>query len=51
MSFSITDLLSQHRTDKFDLHDHYLNAQMVRVLKTIGYDRNYERAAGQTEAR
>ena len=47
MSFSITDLLSQHRTDKFDLHDHYLNAQMVRVLKTIGYDRNYERAAGQ----
>ena len=47
MSFSIADLLSQHRTDKFDLHERYLNAQMVRVLKTIGYDRNYQRAVGQ----
>ncbi len=47
MSFSIANLLSQHRTDKFDLHDRYLNAQLVRVLKTIGYDRNYERAVGQ----
>mgnify|MGYP006362913319 FL=1 len=47
MSFSIANLLSQHRTDKFDLHERYLNGQMVRVLKTIGYDRNYQRAAGQ----
>lgn len=47
MSFSIANLLSQHRTDKFDLHEQYLNAQMVRVLKTIGYDRNYQRAIGQ----
>ncbi|GKS69881.1 ornithine--oxo-acid transaminase [Nitrosomonas sp. PY1] len=47
MSFSIASLLSQHRSDKFDLHDRYLNAQMVRVLKTIGYDRNYQRAVGQ----
>lgn len=47
MSFSIESLLSQHARDKFDLHEHYLNAQMVRVLKTIGYDRNYQRAVGQ----
>lgn len=47
MSFSIANLLSQHRTDKFELHEKYLNAQMVRVLKTIGYDRNYLRAIGQ----
>lgn len=47
MSFSITNLLSQHRSDKFELHERYLNAQMVRVLKTIGYDRNYQRAVGQ----
>ncbi len=47
MSFSIASLLSQHRTDKFELHEQYLNAQMVRVLKTIGYDRNYQRAVGQ----
>jgi len=47
MSFSITSLLSQYRSDKFELHERYLNAQMVKVLKTIGYDRNYQRAVGQ----
>jgi ornithine--oxo-acid transaminase len=47
MTFSIAELLAQHSTDKFDLHEQYLNNQMVRVLKTIGYDRHYQRAVGQ----
>jgi len=47
MSFSIAELFSQHSTDKFDLHEQYLNNQMVRVLKTIGYDRHYKKAVGQ----
>ncbi|MGZ5621738.1 MAG: aminotransferase class III-fold pyridoxal phosphate-dependent enzyme, partial [Methylobacter sp.] len=47
MSFSIAELFSQHSTDKFDLHEQHLNNQMVRVLKTIGYDRHYKRAIGQ----
>jgi len=47
MSFNITDLLAQHFDSKFDLHEQYLNHQMVRVLRTIGYDRNYKRAIGQ----
>jgi len=47
MSFSIAELLSQHFDQKFDLHDKYLNNQMVRVLRTIGYDRNYQKALGQ----
>lgn len=47
MSFSIADLFNQHFEEKFDLHEHYLNNQMVRVLRTIGYDRNYKRAIGQ----
>ena len=47
MSFSITELILQHRVDKFRLHERYLNTQLVRVLKTIGYDRNYQRAIGQ----
>lgn len=47
MSFSIAELFSQHSTDKFDLHEQYLNNQMVRVLKTIGYDRHYKKAIGQ----
>lgn len=47
MSFSIADLFSQHFDKKFSLHEEYLNNQMVRVLRTIGYDRNYKRAVGQ----
>ena len=47
MSFSIADLFSEHFEEKFDLHEHHLNNQMVRVLRTIGYDRNYKRAIGQ----
>jgi ornithine--oxo-acid transaminase len=47
MTFSIAELLAQHATDKFDLYEQYLNNQMVRVLKTIGYDRHYKRAMGQ----
>lgn len=47
MSFSISELLAQHQTDKFALHEQHLNAQMVKVLRTIGYDRNYQRAVGQ----
>lgn len=47
MSLSIADLFSQHFERKFDLHEQFLNNQMVRVLKTIGYDRNYKRALGQ----
>ncbi|QPK63453.1 aspartate aminotransferase family protein [Methylomonas sp. LL1] len=47
MSFSIADLFTEHFQEKFDLHEHYLNNQMVRVLRTIGYDRNYKRAIGQ----
>ena len=47
MPFSISNLFSQHFESKFDLHEQYLNNQMVRVLRTIGYDRNYKRAIGQ----
>lgn len=47
MTFSIANLLTEHATDKFELYEQYLNNQMVRVLKTIGYDRHYKRALGQ----
>ncbi|MFA5983054.1 MAG: aspartate aminotransferase family protein [Methylococcaceae bacterium] len=47
MTFSIAELFSTHYSDKFSMHEQYLNNQMVRVLKTIGYDRNYKRAIGQ----
>jgi ornithine--oxo-acid transaminase len=47
MSFSIAELFTKHNPEKFDLYEHHLNNQMVRVLKTIGYDRHYKSAVGQ----
>ena len=47
MTFKIANLLAEHSNDKFDLHEQFLNNQMVRVLKTIGYDRHYKKAIGQ----
>lgn len=43
----VADLLASRRGENFDLHSRFLNGQMVRVLKTIGYDRIYQRALGQ----
>ncbi|MGH8557180.1 MAG: aspartate aminotransferase family protein [Methylococcales bacterium] len=47
MSDSIRDLLESRVGENFSLHDAYLNSQMVKVLKTIGYDRVYTKAKGQ----
>ncbi len=47
MSFSISALFENHHAEKFELHEKHLNNQMVKVLKTIGYDRNYKSAVGQ----
>ena len=46
MAFDILKELADRAGESFSLHDKYLNAQMVRVLKTIGFDRHYTRAEG-----
>ncbi len=46
MPTPIIDLLESRAGEKFALHERHLNAQMVRVLRTIGYDREYVRATG-----
>jgi len=46
MSRSILSLLAERSGERFSLHERYLNTQMVRVLRTIGFDRNYVRAVG-----
>jgi len=46
MAFDLLAELTSRAGSSFDLHDRYLNAQMVRVLKTIGFDRHYVRAEG-----
>jgi ornithine--oxo-acid transaminase len=47
MAFSIAELFNAHNQEKFELYEEFLNNQMVRVLKTIGYDRHYKSAVGQ----
>jgi len=40
-------LLADRDAERYSLHARYLNEQMVRVLKTIGFDRAYQRGQGQ----
>ncbi len=46
MSFDIEKELAEHAGESFSLHEKYINVQMVRVLRTIGFDRRYTRAQG-----
>ena len=43
---NILDLIEQRQNENFSLHEQYLNPQMVKVLKTIGFERHYVKAEG-----
>ncbi len=45
-SFDLAALLSARQREKYALNEKYLNAQLVRVLKTLGYDVNFARGEG-----
>src|SRR5437762_1460442 len=47
MSLEIESLFTHAEADRYTLHARYLNEQMVRVLRTIGFDRAYQRGKGQ----
>jgi ornithine--oxo-acid transaminase len=47
MSLEIDRLFSESEADRYTLHTRHLNEQMVRVLKTIGFDKAYQRGKGQ----
>jgi ornithine--oxo-acid transaminase len=47
VTFDLLAALRARSGEQFDLHERYLNVQLVRVLKTIGFDREYVRAEGQ----
>ncbi|MGA9003825.1 MAG: aspartate aminotransferase family protein [Pseudolabrys sp.] len=47
MSLEIDGLFAEAEADRYTLHTRHLNEQMVRVLKTIGFDRAYQRGKGQ----
>ena len=46
MPFDVAKALEARHGENFDLHDRYLNPQLARVLKTLGFDRYYVRGEG-----
>jgi ornithine--oxo-acid transaminase len=46
MPLDLEQLIAGRRAEKFSLFDRYLNSQLVRVLKTIGFDVDYVRGEG-----
>jgi ornithine--oxo-acid transaminase len=47
MSLDIRELIAQREIERYQLHSNHLNEQMVHVLKTIGFDKRYQRGVGQ----
>ncbi len=46
MAFDLTALLDEHGGRQHELYARHVNPQFVRVLRTIGFDRDYVRAEG-----
>ena len=46
MAFDLAALLEEHRGENFELHTEFMNPQMAKMLKTIGFDRFYVRGEG-----
>src|SRR4029453_2293402 len=44
--FDVGALLAERRHEAFALHERYINPQMPRVLRTLGFDREWVRAEG-----
>jgi ornithine--oxo-acid transaminase len=47
MNTDLAALFTAREAERFDIHGRYLNQQMVRVLRTIGYDVGFCRGKGQ----
>ena len=43
----ILESIAERLPEKYELHERYLNGQLVRLLKTIGFDVAYTEARGQ----
>jgi ornithine--oxo-acid transaminase len=46
VAFDLAALLEEHRGENFELHTEFMNPQMAKMLKTIGFDRFYLRGEG-----
>ncbi len=47
MALNIEALLSDEQGQNYELHNEHVNPAFTKVLRTIGFDRNYVRAEGQ----
>src|SRR5262249_39249658 len=47
MNGDMASLFAEREGERYTLHSRYLNEQLVRVLKTIGYDVGFVRGQGQ----
>jgi ornithine--oxo-acid transaminase len=47
MTYDMADLFARHERDRYTLHVRHLDEQMVKVLRTIGYDVGFCRGNGQ----
>lgn len=45
-ALDLAALLAERGGERYELHGRYLNPQLPRMLRTIGFDKTYERAAG-----
>ncbi len=46
MAFDLQSLLRDRQGENFTLHEQYLNPQLAKVVKTLGFDRFYVRGEG-----
>ncbi|GHC00699.1 aspartate aminotransferase family protein [Cerasicoccus arenae] len=44
--FDITRLITERAAENYDLHDQHVNSTLVKVLRTIGFDKVYASAKG-----
>jgi ornithine--oxo-acid transaminase len=47
MGLAIEELFAEREAERYALHARYLNEQMVRVLKALGFDKGYCKGSGQ----
>jgi len=46
MPFDVARVFAERSGENYALHEQYMNPQLARVLRTLGFDRNYVRGEG-----
>src|SRR3984885_11202046 len=46
MSFNLSEILAEHEGENFQLQSKYMNPELAKVVKTLGFDRFYVRGEG-----